>query len=479
MAVKIAQINAQRSATAAAELLQIAEKEKIDILCVQEPYVFKGLARGYPGVRVVQPQVNYPWVAIVVMNSEIETFQILYEETEHVMCVQVKIGASVFYIINVYCQYSKPIEPFLTKIEKILIRIPSAKIIITTDANASAKSWFSDSTCQRGILLEEFIASNNLYVVNKLCNVKTFSNVTGSSNIDITIATGGIFKKIVCWNVQETCVSSDHNLISFYYSETGNTRTAKIDGECKYNINKADWMVFRERLNEAFNNERLETLGNENIDRIVQTVSKKIDEVCGESMPRCKKFEKKVPWWNDRISNLRKAAYRIKKELSRGKRLNLVCEIDGLAAKYRAARNRYTAEVRRSKKSSWKEFVTNTGNAEPWGPIYRLAKDKILMSGITSSIYNENKELTLDWEETMHELLRVMVPKDDKDAEMEMHRSIKSENGVYINYNLEPDITWEEVNKALCRSKNKKAPGLDGIRIEKLENYGFKNNSKR
>ncbi|KAK2578108.1 hypothetical protein KPH14_000538, partial [Odynerus spinipes] len=259
---------------------------------IQEPYVFKGLVGSYPGFRVIQPQVEYPWVSIVVMNGEIETFQILYEETEHVMCVQVKT--------------------------------------VTTDANASAKSWFSDSTCQRGKLVEEFIASNNLYIVNKPCNVRTFSNVTGSSNIDITIVTGGIFKEIVCWNVHETCVLSDHNLITFYYSETGNTRAAKTYGECKYKINRADWMVFRERLNEVFNNDQKETLGEENIDRVVQVVSKKIDEVCGKSMPRCRKFVKKVPWWNDRISNLRKEAYRIKKELSRGRRLNLVDEIDGL-----------------------------------------------------------------------------------------------------------------------------------------------------
>jgi len=45
------------------------------------------------------------------------------EETEHIMCVHVVIELEELYIINIYCQFSMPIEPFLEMIERILDKL--------------------------------------------------------------------------------------------------------------------------------------------------------------------------------------------------------------------------------------------------------------------------------------------------------------------------------------------------------------------
>lgn len=47
MGLKLAQINAQRSSAASAELELIMRERNIDILCLQEPYIYNGKVRGF------------------------------------------------------------------------------------------------------------------------------------------------------------------------------------------------------------------------------------------------------------------------------------------------------------------------------------------------------------------------------------------------------------------------------------------------
>jgi len=57
MGLKIAQINARRSSTVAANLEILMIEYKINALCVQEPYSYKSKIRGY--TRVAQKHWSY------------------------------------------------------------------------------------------------------------------------------------------------------------------------------------------------------------------------------------------------------------------------------------------------------------------------------------------------------------------------------------------------------------------------------------
>lgn len=94
-------------------------ERNIDILCVQEPYAYNGRVRGFTSsnLRVTQPDCDTPWVSIVSTEERVQIFRVALEETEHIMCVHVITEAEELYIINVYCQFSLPIEPFLEKLE--------------------------------------------------------------------------------------------------------------------------------------------------------------------------------------------------------------------------------------------------------------------------------------------------------------------------------------------------------------------------
>jgi len=67
MELKLAQINAQRSSVASADLEMIMRERNIDVLCIQEPYAYRDKVRGFTSsnLRVTQPDGDTPWVAIV------------------------------------------------------------------------------------------------------------------------------------------------------------------------------------------------------------------------------------------------------------------------------------------------------------------------------------------------------------------------------------------------------------------------------
>lgn len=177
MGINIGQINAQMSMTAAASLEVIIREKNIDILCLQEPYCFKRKVRGYTAseLRKVQPELcDYSWVAAVVKKNRVEVLHGIGDEEEHVMCFKVITEAMEIYIINVYCQYSLPIEPMLRRIEEILNNIGSNNVIITMDSNSKSTTWFSDYTDERGRILEEFLITNNLHIVNRPSDLSSY-----------------------------------------------------------------------------------------------------------------------------------------------------------------------------------------------------------------------------------------------------------------------------------------------------------------
>ena len=90
MELKIGQINVQRSATAANLELLIKEKG-LDILCIQEPFCYKGKVRGYnsPNLIKIEPQnCSYSRVAAIVNEDKVDV--LLNVRDEHIkLCFKV------------------------------------------------------------------------------------------------------------------------------------------------------------------------------------------------------------------------------------------------------------------------------------------------------------------------------------------------------------------------------------------------------
>lgn len=97
MDLRIAQINAMRSIAVATELKNLFVENKIVILCVQEPYTFRGRVQGYnlPSTNVMYPLVQRPWVAIVA-NNKLNSFVMSRFQNAHMLTIEFRLGKFEF-----------------------------------------------------------------------------------------------------------------------------------------------------------------------------------------------------------------------------------------------------------------------------------------------------------------------------------------------------------------------------------------------
>ena len=115
---------------------------------------------------------------------------------------------------------SEPICEYLQQLKKITETLQGKEIITCIDASAICISWQKLTTPHSGITerrveeLDEYIAHHRLIVHNRTGNANTFDKIHGQSNIDVTIATNAIARKVGNWKVHSK-INSDHSLITF------------------------------------------------------------------------------------------------------------------------------------------------------------------------------------------------------------------------------------------------------------------------
>jgi hypothetical protein len=84
---------------------------------------------------------------------------------------------------------------------------------LVIDCNSASTSWHDTQT--KGRILEEFLLSKHLHILNEESTSTTFLNNRGSSNIDLTIISNQLLRAVEHWEVsdQESC--TDHSIITF------------------------------------------------------------------------------------------------------------------------------------------------------------------------------------------------------------------------------------------------------------------------
>ena len=126
--------------------------------------------------------------------------------------LEIKMGQETFYAASDYMEYNYVIEKSLKKIERILQFIKGVKIIIAIDSNSRSTTWHDVTTNARERLLEEFLASNWLHIINEESPRTTFHSSRGQRNIDLTITDSKMLAAIENWRIAVEESASDHNI---------------------------------------------------------------------------------------------------------------------------------------------------------------------------------------------------------------------------------------------------------------------------
>lgn len=212
--IRIAQLNARRSATVMSEIRKVAEDEKLDLICIQEPYARRGKILGMPVSSQVVVSGDEPWTAVIVFNRDIATTVNKQLSDSHCICLEIKSKKAGDWILgNQYFQFSDNVNIHLQKTKKIIRKYNNTHpILILADLNAKSTLWHSTTTNREGEEVERTLQELNLEVLNEPGNPPTFVG-NAETNIDATLGNALALGRISEWKVKENVTTSDHNII--------------------------------------------------------------------------------------------------------------------------------------------------------------------------------------------------------------------------------------------------------------------------
>lgn len=129
---------------------------------------------------------------------------------------------------------------------------------------------------------------------------------------------------------------------------------------------------------------------------------------------------------------------------------------------YVRKRRRFKEEIKKAKKLSWKRFVAENINENPFGFVYKFATQKLKMQVVNNSLNNEGRH-TNSISKTMDVLLEAMLPEDEVDTETNYHANTREIQGQHYEEGKEPYFTDTELQNALKGIKKGRAPGPDQV----------------
>lgn len=105
--------------------------------------------------------------------------------------------------------------------------------------------WHSRDLTDKGEESESLIMELNLYIVDEVSELKTYSRPGGERNIDVTLVTESANRITGNWKIREKWVSSDHNAITFeVISEARQTNATEGVLNEKFMVKKTNWEIF-------------------------------------------------------------------------------------------------------------------------------------------------------------------------------------------------------------------------------------------
>jgi len=152
-----------------------------------------------------------------------------------------------FFSASMYFDITKKIQRELDKIDEILEFTKGNGLIIAVDSNSRSMAWHDNQTNKRGKIMEEYIISKNLYIMNEENEGTTYQNRRGSSNIDLTIVNNLLLKALKNWEISKLESFSDHSIIKFNIGQN-------IYHNNEYNYNGHRYVVTDENLKKFDNN---------------------------------------------------------------------------------------------------------------------------------------------------------------------------------------------------------------------------------
>jgi hypothetical protein len=146
--------------------------------------------------------VDTPKSAIVITSNRLQTVNITSYATNYLCVCNIEFAHKIITLISIYCSPLTSLTDELNELQNVLNNIRSDGHIIAIDSNAHSRVWFNRNDDQRGNEINDFIAQNNLILINNNSECPTYETTGGKSTIDLTFASLSAANKITDWCVR-------------------------------------------------------------------------------------------------------------------------------------------------------------------------------------------------------------------------------------------------------------------------------------
>ena len=324
------------------------------------------------------------------------------------------------------------------------LRSAPKDFIITGDFNSKSPAWFERRLDYRGVVMTEFVASNEMVVIN-VGRKNTCTDGSGSI-IDLTLASETASRLAKHWKVLSEYSMSDHNYISYSIEQQIITNFKR---KKRWNLKKFNKEKFRTKLQEEQLLKELTrtwTRRDEDVDEMAKSTERTITTACDASMPKTgeAKFRPLVYWWRSEIEEARKECTKAWRKYTRS-RGNAELREQHMSAKKKLRR-----EIDSSIREHWKELVDEVEN-DPWGNAYKIVRKKLK----TGQVIPELNDPAF-----VEQVIKDLFP-----SQVTEHR----ERPDGFDFPEDMLFTLEELQSEAKQLKNNKAAGPDGIPNEVLK----------
>lgn len=453
----VLQLNCQGSYDVMCDFGECLRSMNVGVALVQEPYVSDGCIRGLPAS--MRAFVNASGgSAVIVDNVNMDVMLVGEYTNEWGVCVSIKGVFGTMYVVSVYCKFCEEIGPYIAYMESLVRGLRNECVLIGLDANASSPLWFSKgagrggSNILRGRELEEWIVGSRMNVLNEASEWYTFSGARGQSDIDVTIVNGMCDRFEFEWKILPECGLSDHNVIQVVCKSVMLDRASERTGE-RWSTKGVDWGAYVDYLGSLECMKSDDEFRSMTLDEKVRFVYECVHEANEFKLQRLvRKRPTRVKWFTDELRSKKRTVNRLRQTFQNDRRLG-VDSVESFRA-YRRERSVYQSMMRSTKESDWRQFVTDHGNTNPWGDVYKLCSKRKKVNDICSM--KVGNVWTKSWNESVEVLMGEFFP-GDRGSHSTLPRPPPPPP---------PPLQWDEVNDAVYECGLRKAPGLDGINGE-------------
>ena len=469
--LRVLQINLNKSQAATAELGRLGLEGRFDVALIQEPY-FRPNSKTLPGLSEQGFRAcfagNPPLSAILVTNPGLSLFSHQSLSDDSITVATISSTTDTFVFVSAYHK-GKPRHANvgrnsnatdLLKLSSVIDSFPGHKLCFGIDTNAYSYDWGSTEEDQRGVDLSEFLAADNITLLND-GHLATYCHQTtqASSFIDITAVSAPLLRSAQSWSVSRDTSLSDHRYIVFEFALVSVPVSARTHSK-RFCLARADWDLFRRLLEEfkpVFSTLIDQATTSADVEALSASYMECVSAAARQAIPFSRPFSGSKDWWTPSLKALNREARRLRNRLSGRPR-----DYQQRLAQYKQAYRAFKKAHDKARFESFRQWST-VDTADPWGSIYNMLKTRQQRSAPLKPLVRPDGSRTSTERETIDLLLNKYFPQDNVTADTPLISSARIECLTPPDTSDDLPFSQEEVKSVIWKMKTRRSPGIDLI----------------